>query len=134
MALAESEKTAIIAARIRPKYIWLATGGKPQFNDRLAVLKGRTIIAFPDVDGYNRWRRKASEMPELQITVSDLLERVATPKDRKNHIDIADLLIHEMLLPMPRKHSLEVIVSELPEKVKKLIEELRLVAISAEKL
>ena len=89
VALVESEKTAVIAAGILPKYIWLATGGKSQFNVRLSVLKGRTIIAFPDVDGYDLWRRKAAEMPELQITVSDLLERVATPEDRKNHIDIA---------------------------------------------
>ena len=32
VALVESEKTAIIASCIMPKYIWLATGGKSQFN------------------------------------------------------------------------------------------------------
>ena len=32
VALVESEKTAIIASSIMPKYIWLATGGKSQFN------------------------------------------------------------------------------------------------------
>lgn len=53
VALVESEKTAVIAAGILPKYIWLATGGKSQFNARLSILKGRTIIAFPDVNGYN---------------------------------------------------------------------------------
>ena len=132
VALVESEKTAVIAAGILPKYIWLATGGKSQFNARLSVLKGRTIIAFPDVDGYDLWRRNAAEMPELQITVSDLLERVATPEDRKNHIDIADLLIREMLNPVPREPSLEEIVSGLPEEAKWLIEDLGLVAIRAD--
>ena len=53
VALVESEKMAVIAAGILPKYIWLATGGKSQFNARLSILKGRTIIAFPDVNGYN---------------------------------------------------------------------------------
>ena len=64
-----------------------------------------------------RWRRKAAEMPELQITVSDLLEHVATPEDRKNHIDIADLLIREMLNPVPREPSLEEILAGLPDEV-----------------
>lgn len=59
-------------------------------------------------------------MPELQITVSDLLERVATQEDRKNHIDIADLLIREMLNPVPREPSLGEIVAGLPEEAKKL--------------
>lgn len=73
-------------------------------------------------------------MPELQITVSDLLERVASKEDRENHIDIADLLIREMLNPVPREPSLEEIVAGLPEVVKRLIEELELATISVEKL
>ena len=38
-----------------PQYLWLATRGKSQFNSRLAVLKGRKIIAFPDIDAYHDW-------------------------------------------------------------------------------
>ena len=110
VALVESEKTAVIAAGILPKYIWLATGGKFQFNARLSVLKGRTIIAFPDVDGYDLWRRKAAEMRELQITVSDLLERVATPEDKKNHIDIAvSCAVHNQVTRLVAKYGLEII-------------------------
>ena len=74
----------------------------------------------------------AAEMPELQITVSDLLERVAALEDRNNHIYIADLLIREMLNPVPREPSLEEIVAGLPEEAKRLIEELGMVAIYAE--
>ena len=47
-----------------PQYLWLATGGKSQFNNRLASLK-----------------------------VSDLLEKNATPEARTAHIDLADCLI-----------------------------------------
>lgn len=34
---------------------------------------------------------------DINITVSDLLERNATPEDRQAHIDIADLLIRQRL-------------------------------------
>lgn len=73
-------------------------------------------------------------MPELQITVSDLLERVASKEDRENHIDIADLLIREMMNPVPREPSLKEIVAGLPEEVRRLIEELELAAVSVENL
>ncbi|MCI2107980.1 MAG: DUF6371 domain-containing protein [Bacteroidales bacterium] len=93
-ALVESEKTAVIASGIMPKYIWLATGGKSQLSpDRLSVLKGRKVIAFPDIDGYEEWKKKLSAMPQLDITVSDILEKNATEADRRAHIDIADWLI-----------------------------------------
>lgn len=68
-------------------------------------------------------------MPELQITVSDLLERVASKEDRENHIDIAALLIREMLNSVPKEPSLEEIVAVLPEEVKRLIEELAAVSV-----
>ena len=68
-------------------------------------------------------------MPELQITVSDLLERVASKEDRENHIDIAALLIREILNSEPKEPSLEEIVAVLPEEVKRLIEELAAVSV-----
>ena len=68
-------------------------------------------------------------MPELQITVSDLLERVASKEDRENHIDIAALLIREMLNSVHKELSLEEIVAVLPEEVKRLIEELAAVSV-----
>ena len=73
-------------------------------------------------------------MPELQITVSDLLERVASKEDRENHIDIAALLIREMLNSVHKELLLKEIVAGLPEEVRMLIEELELATISAEKL
>ncbi len=95
VALVESEKTAVICSAFWPEYIWLATGGKSQFNDRLQVLKGRKVVAFPDVDGYAEWKAKLSQVRGLDIVVSDVLEKEASFEDRANHVDIADLLIRQ---------------------------------------
>ena len=93
VALVESEKTAIICSALMPEYLWLATGGKSQFNQSLAVLKSRKIIAFPDIDGYHTWLNKSTDFPFLDLRVSDLLEKNATPADREAHIDLADWLL-----------------------------------------
>ena len=94
VALVESEKTAVIASAIMPRYIWLATGGKSQLSpEKLAVLRGRKVIAFPDADGYRQWTEKLSSIVGLAITVSDILEKHATGIDSRDHIDIADWLI-----------------------------------------
>lgn len=93
VALVESEKTSIICAGLMPKYLWLATGGKSCINDRLLVLQGRKIIAFPDIDGYEDWSRKLAAYPQLGITISPILNQNATAEDMAAHIDIADWLI-----------------------------------------
>ncbi len=104
VAIVEAEKTVVICAGLIPKFLWLATGGKSCLNFRLGILKGRSVIAFPDIDGYDVWCRKAAElnstssvMPgatgHLSITVSDILQRYGTDADRAAHIDIADWLI-----------------------------------------
>lgn len=96
VALVESEKSALIAAGVYPDYIWLATGGKSQLSiDKLKVLQGRTVVMFPDVDGFEYWSNKAKEVEAIgcKVIVSDLLEKNATDEDRANKIDIADWLI-----------------------------------------
>lgn len=55
------------------------------------------MTAFPDIDGYDEWRKKAKNYPMLDITISDLPERSATPEQRERQVDIADLLLEEML-------------------------------------
>ena len=101
VALVESEKTAVICAAMMPEYIWLATGGKSQFNERLNVLQGRDIVAFPDVDGFDAWTEKAVLLPHLNIKVSNLLQKNATEEERAQHIDIADWLVKWNLEPRP---------------------------------
>ena len=94
VALVESEKTAIICSAMMPQYLWLATGGKSGLtSERLSSLKGRKIIAFPDVDAFKDWQQKIFTFPHLDIRISRLLEDNATPEDREAHIDLADWLI-----------------------------------------
>ena len=108
IALVESEKTAIICSGLMPQYLWLATGGKSQLSqEKLSVLAGRKTIAFPDIGGYDEWKKKLSAA-EIDITISDILQRYATEEQRKAHIDIADLLIQwkqngELIPGTPRK-------------------------------
>ena len=92
VCLVEAEKSAVICAGFMPECIWLATGGKTQLNERLNVLKGRTVMAFPDIDATDEWTDYFNKS-DLNVTVSDLLERNATEEDREAQIDIADLLI-----------------------------------------
>ena len=93
VALVESEKTAVICSGLMHQYLWLATGGKSCINDRLLVLQGRKIIAFPDIDGFKEWTEKLAKYPQLGITVSPILQQNATAEDLEANIDIADWLI-----------------------------------------
>ena len=99
VALVESEKTAIICAGLMPRFLWLATGGKSQINDRLLVLKGRTVVAFPDIDGYDEWERKIASYTGLDIRINPVLQQNATKEDREAHIDIADWLLRSFCHP-----------------------------------
>ena len=96
VCLVEAEKTAIIASAIMPQCVWVAVGGKTQLGDKVEVLAGRQVIAFPDVDGYDKWVEKCSERPYLGIMVSDYLQKNATAEDRRKGADIADILIRWM--------------------------------------
>ena len=97
VVLVESEKSAIIGSAIFPDYVWLATGGKSQTNeDKLRVLSGRTVLLFPDADGYAEWKQRAESMNYCKSIVSDLIEKHATPKQKADHIDIADWIIFQI--------------------------------------
>jgi len=93
VCLVEAEKTAVIGAALIPQFVWVAVGGKTQLGDKVEVLDGRTIIAFPDVDGYDKWVEKCAERPYLNIQVSDYLQQHATDEDKRMGADIADVLI-----------------------------------------
>ena len=104
VVLVESEKSALIASGVYPECVWLATGGKSQLSpDKLQILKGRTVIMFPDVDGYELWSEKARELQQhgYKVMVSDVLEKNAGPEDRENKIDLADWLIRELRQVVP---------------------------------
>lgn len=48
MGLVESEKTAVIAAGLMPKYVWVATGGRSVVNGRVDIPQNRKILVFAD--------------------------------------------------------------------------------------
>ena len=66
-------------------------------NYRVKVLLGRQVIAFPDLGACDRWRKKAKDYPLLDITVSDYLEKNATPQQREMGADLADLVVEERM-------------------------------------
>lgn len=95
VAIVESEKTAIIASVYLPQLIWVAVGSLTNLNaNKCSILKGRTVILFPDLNGFDKWSNKAKELSHLAtFTVSDILERKATEAERKQGFDLADYLI-----------------------------------------
>lgn len=97
VAVVESEKTAIIASAMLPSFLWLACGGLDGLSPaRCKALQGRRVMLFPDVNGYQKWCAKATElkraMPGTQIQVSNLLEQRATPHNRQTGADISDVV------------------------------------------
>lgn len=99
IALVEAEKTAIIGAIVFPQYIWIATGGIENLTpERFTALTGRTILIFPDIDGYDKWSNKAKSITNCKIIVSDIFKTdIVTDEDRKNKIDIADWIVADAI-------------------------------------
>lgn len=103
IAIVESEKTAILASICKGAFpvdmAWLATGSKQWLKPhRIAKLgRTRTIILYPDADGFELWKRIASEASRLgsNVQVSSLIERLALSGQKANQADLADYLIAE---------------------------------------
>ena len=97
VGLVESEKTALVCSIHLPHFTWIASGGKNGcLNEEcLSILRGRTVSLFPDLGATDYWRGKIPMMRQLGIHVQlyDYLERAATDEQRKQGLDIADLLL-----------------------------------------
>jgi uncharacterized protein DUF6371/zinc ribbon protein/uncharacterized protein DUF6965 len=94
VAIVESEKTAIIASVYFPQFIWLAVGSINNLKSEICkVLVGRTVILFPDLNGFKKWSDRAEELSHLaNFNVSSLLESKAIEAERKQGFDLADYL------------------------------------------
>jgi hypothetical protein len=91
VAIVESEKTAMISSVYMPQYIWLAVGGLSQLTaDRCSVLKGRSVMLYPDLNAYDKWKIKGDE---FGFKTSSVLESKATEEEKKQGLDIADYLL-----------------------------------------
>lgn len=138
--LVESEKSAVIGSAIFPNHVWLATGGKSQMREeKLRALTGRTVLLFPDADGYAEWKQRVESMTFCKAMVSDIIEKNATPKQKDAHIDIADWIIFQIRegkLMNTANHLVEAekILQRMIEKnpvLQKLIDDLDLVLVGA---
>ena len=135
VALVESEKTAVICAGFIPEYVWLATGGKTCLGNKLDVLSGRKVVAYPDVDAYDYWRERLVDYPN--IIVSDYLQKVAGNDPSSSHMDLADLILESRSRPDTSQNPtfLQIkryISPEYHSEVEALIEDLELVFMSVE--
>ena len=104
IGIVESEKSAVICSLCIPDLLWMATGSKGNLQEeRLSAIKERLAILFPDTDTvgktYSEWQSRASELNAKgwHLQASDYLERVANSEQRQAKIDIADLLIEDIV-------------------------------------
>ena len=123
VALVEAEKTALIASMVFDDYVWVAVGGKKQLSyDRVKTLEGRRVTVFPDGDAFKEWTDKVRELRTrgLNMRVSDIIERTATPQQKASGIDIADLIISDLVAtsPTPPPVIIEKSVSPILERMK----------------
>lgn len=99
VGIVEGEKSAIIASAFMPNIIWLATGGLNNLSvQKCSVFAGRDVVLYPDLGAFEKWSAKAFEIRKscnCRISVSKLLEKIATPEDKEKGLDIADYLIKQ---------------------------------------
>lgn len=99
IGIVESEKSAIICAMLKPQLLWLATGGKSKITDALKILAGRRVLLYPDVDGFDEWKKAAEELKTncsgfSALVCSRWVDNL-TDEQKRSKMDIADLLLKE---------------------------------------
>ena len=98
VAIVESEKSAILASLCMPKFIWLGSHSKTWLKaERLRNIGQRKIVLYPDGDGFSAWQTIARDARRLgaDVQVSTIIEQLATPEQKREGFDIADLLINQ---------------------------------------
>ena len=100
VCIVESEKSALISAAVLTDCIWLASGGLTNLTvDKCEILRGRTVVLYPDLNAYDKWIEIAARIRnsiEVDISVSTLLEDIATPEAKAQGLDLADFLINQL--------------------------------------
>jgi hypothetical protein len=79
ICIVESEKTAIIMSIVKPNFLWLATGSKTGFKEKmLQPVKEFKVIAYPDKTEYEKWNETSLILNKqgYQIKCSNLLENI----------------------------------------------------------
>lgn len=66
VALVESPKNAVVGACEWPDLLWVAVGNKTSLTaERLAPLKGRDVLVFPDKDALSDWQARIDKLQGL---------------------------------------------------------------------
>lgn len=90
---------ALIAAHFMPDGLWLATGGKNGcFNEKaVCVLEHRDVVLMPDLGATEQWKQKTSMLANVcrSVSVSTVLEDMATDEQRDQGLNITDFLLME---------------------------------------
>ncbi len=96
VGIVEAEKTAVIASLVLPEFAWLACGGKTQLSaERLATLRNRRVLLFPDGDAFTGWQAIANQAAAqgLDVRCSDLIEQQGAAEEKAEGFDLADFLL-----------------------------------------
>lgn len=98
VAVVEAQKTAIIMSILMPtaksNIIWLATGGKGEFNDRmLRPIYNKNVVVFPDEDGADMWEDRTRQLPFANVVIN----KWYVDEQKGSHRDIADQVICAMM-------------------------------------
>lgn len=111
IAIVESEKSALVMSIVQPDYLWMACGSLNNFNETfLKPLRGRKIVAFPDVDikrdkksdlsaSCALWEKTARHLRQRgwNITIDKSLEKEVNTAQRMDKIDIADIALDDAM-------------------------------------
>lgn len=99
--LVESEKSALICSIFSDPNakLWLACGGMMLLNEtRLQPLMkdGRTIVIYPDHDGWQKWNERCSTIHYDKLVVSDYVERAWKEGVDASNADISDIILRRL--------------------------------------
>ena len=91
VALVEAAKTAHVGAIVMPDMVWLSTEGMMGLTaERLAPLRGRSVILFPDEGkGYEEWTRRIGDIASsvgFRYRVSSIMEGRARGSDLADEV------------------------------------------------
>ena len=97
VCIVESEKTAVLCSAFSEpsSRIWMACGGKSFFGKGMIqplIEAGRSIVVYPDYDGYEEWCKIVREIGYERMTVSHQVLDLHTEEDG-DKADIADIMV-----------------------------------------
>ena len=105
IVLVEGEKTAIILNIVIPEVIWLATGGKDNFNEKiLQSIAIFDVIVLPDADALDNWSKKIATInPKgYKLRIPPRYISMCTPEARERKMDLADMILEGLGLHTER--------------------------------